>query len=208
MSSVQFDYESKSSLRWLDIQLAQVYASIFGVLSYWGAHNVYSSYLGWRKRPQMIFLLNFLQTASLFIKTVSATIYATYFNLNCAPRGPLVNIPLMISWDLIYVMMLLKILIFTERKKSVIMVFALGILAHISVIIAGVALRVSSMTANWSCRDVYPLVYKQQYVVEVILFFQVLRLFWKFLQCFIYLMDFFQSNKGQCLLKQLRFLIN
>lgn len=167
MSSVEFDINSSSSLKWIDVQLGMVYSSIFGALCFWGAHNIYSSYFGWRKRPQMIFLLNFLQTVSLFIKTVSATVYTTYFNLDCSARGPLVNIPLLVSWDLIYIMMLLKILIFTQRRGLAIAFFVLGIIAHISVIISGVALRSSSMNSNWTCKDVYPLVYKQQYVVEV-----------------------------------------
>lgn len=77
------------------------------------------------------------------------------------------NIPLLVSWDLIYVLMLFKILIFTERRKSAIIFFALGIIAHISVMISGVALRTSSMTPSWTCKDVYPIIYKQQYVVEV-----------------------------------------
>jgi hypothetical protein len=169
MSSLEFDIKSKSPLTWSDIQLGMVYASVFGALCCWGAHNMYASFCGWRKTPKIIFLLNFLQTVALFGKTVSATVYATYFNLDCAPRGPLVNIPLLVSWDLIYVMMLFKILIFTERKKIVIAFFVLGIMSHISVIISGVALRTSSMTSSWTCKDVYPLVYKQQYVVEVLL---------------------------------------
>jgi hypothetical protein len=168
MSSLEFDIDSKSTLRWSDIQLGMVYASVFGALCCWGAHNIYASFFGWRKSPKMIFLLNFLQTVALFVKTVSATVYATYFNLNCEARGALVNIPLLVSWDLIYIMMIFKIMIFTERKKMVIGLFVLGILAHISVIISGVALRTSSMTSSWTCKDVYPLVYKQQYVVEVL----------------------------------------
>ena len=167
MSSVTFDIDSKSSLKWSDIQLGQAYASIFGFLCFWGAHNIYSAYQGWHKRQTLIFLLNLCQTIFLFVKTLSATVYATYFNLDCGPRGPLVNIPLLISWDLIYVMMLLKILIFTQRKKSAIVLFALGIVAHICIMISGVVLRESSMTSNWTCRDIYPLVYKQQYIVEV-----------------------------------------
>lgn len=167
MSSVEFDINSNSSLKWLDVQLGMIYSSIFGALCFWGGHNIYSSYFGWRKRPQMIFLLNFLQTVSLFIKTVAATVYTTYFNLDCSARGPLVNIPLLVSWNLIYVMMLFKILIFTKRQKLAIGFFVLGIMAHISVVVSGVALRTSSMNSTWICRDVYPLVYKQQYVVEV-----------------------------------------
>jgi hypothetical protein len=166
-SEPTFDSTSKSSLTWNEIQIAQLYTSIFGFLCFWGAQNIYSSFKGYRKRQKLIYLLNFLQTLFLFIKTVSATVYATYFNLNCSPRGPLVNIPLLFSWDCIYLIILLKLLIFTSWPKVVIGSFALGIAAHFSVVVAGVVLRTTSISSSWVCRDVYPMVYKQQYIIEV-----------------------------------------
>lgn len=162
-----FDFTAKSTLSWYDTQIAQIYASIFGFLCFWGAQNIYASGMAYRKRQKLIYLLNFLQTLFLFIKTVSATVYASYFNLDCAPRGPLVNIPLILAWDAIYLIILLKLLIFTTWPRVVIGTFGLCLATHVAVVIAGLVLRTSSMSASWTCRDVYPLIYKQQYVVEV-----------------------------------------
>jgi hypothetical protein len=168
MSSPTFDPTARSTLTWEVIQLNNVYSSIFGVLCFWGATNIWDSFQGYRKKRTLIFLFNFLQTVFLFIKTVSATVYFTYFDLDCAPRGPLVNIPLVFAWDLIYAIICLKLLIFTPYPKVVIGTFVLTLMAHFAVVMAGVALRTTSMTSNWTCRDVYPLIYKQQYIIEVL----------------------------------------
>ena len=164
---MSFNLGDTSSLTWLDIQQGQAFASIFGILCFWGAQTVYSSFMGFYKKRKLIFLLNFLQTLLLLIKTISATVYATYFGLNCAPRGPLVNIPLVLAWDLIFVIILLKILLFTTWPRTAIACFSIALLTHLSVVMIGLFMRKTSMTVNGTCRDVYPLIYKQQYAIEV-----------------------------------------
>ena len=156
-------------MTWEAIELNQAYTSIFGFLCFWGAQNVIASGLSYYKRRKLIYLLNFLQCACLLIKTISATVYATYFNLDCGPRGVLVNVPLVFSWILIYSIILLKLLIFTPWPKITMGTFAVTLLAHFLVVMVGVSLRTTFMSSSWTCRDVYPLVYKQQYVIEVFL---------------------------------------
>jgi hypothetical protein len=78
-----------------------------------------------------------------------------------------VNIPLVIAWDLIFAIILLKLLIFTPYPLFVQVFFGLSVVAHFALVVAGVALRTSSQTVTGICRDVYPVLYKYQYVIEV-----------------------------------------
>jgi hypothetical protein len=155
-----------TTLTWEGVQVNQITASVFGFLCLWSAQNVYSSIRAYFQNRKLIYLLNALQTSFFVIKTISATTYASYFNLSCAARGPLVNIPLVIAWDLIFGIILLKLLIFTPYPMFAQVFFALSGITHFLIVVIGVAFRESKIVKG-ICKDNYHSVYKYQYVVEV-----------------------------------------
>ncbi|KNC98120.1 uncharacterized protein SPPG_06529 [Spizellomyces punctatus DAOM BR117] len=154
-----------------DIQLSNTNSALFGALTALGIVVLYSSYYTYYRRRKPIYLLNALQASLIFIKTISATLYAVMVSgpLSCSARSPLVNIPMVLAWDLIYGIMLIKLLLFTQWKRTCQVVVILGSAAHFAVVLAGIIMRKSSVTALGLCADKYPVVFKHQYDIELFL---------------------------------------
>lgn len=152
-----------------DIQLSNSNSAVFGALTAFSIVILYQSWHAYYQRRKPIYLLNALQTLLLFVKTFAATVYAVMVSavLSCTARSPLMNIPMVLAWDLIWGIMLIKLLLFTEWKKTCKVVIGLGALAHFAVVVAGVIMRKSKITALGLCADKYPTIFKHQYDIEV-----------------------------------------
>ncbi|KAJ3152994.1 hypothetical protein HDU86_005450 [Geranomyces michiganensis] len=154
-----------------DVQLSNTNSALFGALTAMGLVVLFTAWKAYRRRRKPIYLLNGLQATLLFIKTLSATFYAVMVSgsLNCAARSPLMNIPMVIAWDLIYGIMLIKLLLFTEWKRTVMVVVPLGAMAHFSIVVAGIVMRRSGVSSLGLCTDTYPTLFKHQYAIELFL---------------------------------------
>ncbi len=60
-----------------------------------------------------------------------------------------------------------KLLLFTPYQRAVKGFYALGILAHMVVVMVAVGQASTSRNAYYQCANAYPLLYRQQYVIEV-----------------------------------------
>ncbi|TPX56192.1 hypothetical protein PhCBS80983_g04714 [Powellomyces hirtus] len=154
-----------------DVQLSNTNSALFGALTALGFVVTYQAWAAYRRRRKPIYLLNGIQTFLLFIKTLSATLYAVMISgsLNCSARSPLMNIPMVLAWDLIYGIMLIKLLLFTEWKKTVMVIIPLAAATHFAVVVAGIIMRTSGTTSLGLCTDKYPIVFKHQYTIELFL---------------------------------------
>ncbi|KAJ3181751.1 hypothetical protein HDU87_000769 [Geranomyces variabilis] len=154
-----------------DVQLSNTNSALFGALTVIGIVVLFSAWKAYLRRRKPIYLLNGLQATFLFIKTLSATFYAVMVSgsLNCKARSPMMNIPMVLAWDLIYGIMLIKLLLFTEWKRTVMVVVPLGAIAHFAIVTAGIVMRTSGVSSLGLCTDTYPLLFKHQYDVELIL---------------------------------------
>ncbi|KAI8909409.1 hypothetical protein DFJ77DRAFT_472399 [Powellomyces hirtus] len=154
-----------------DVQLSNTNSALFGALTAFGLVVLYQAWSAYRRRRKPIYLLNGLQSLFLFIKTLCATLYAVMISgtLNCSARSPLMNIPMVIAWDLIYGIMLIKLLLFTEWKRTAMVIIPLGAAAHFAVVVAGIIMRESGVTSLGLCTDRYPVVFKHQYDIELFL---------------------------------------
>ncbi|KAI8588770.1 hypothetical protein BDZ88DRAFT_420447 [Geranomyces variabilis] len=154
-----------------DVQLSNTNSALFGALTVIGIVVLFSAWKAYFRRRKPIYLLNGLQATFLFIKTLSATFYAVMVSgsLNCKARSPMMNIPMVLAWDLIYGIMLIKLLLFTEWKRTVMVVVPLGAMAHFAIVISGIVMRTSGVSSLGLCTDTYPTLFKHQYDVELIL---------------------------------------
>ncbi|KAI8926603.1 hypothetical protein BC831DRAFT_549768 [Entophlyctis helioformis] len=169
MSSDNFDIWSTSTLTWFQVQNSNISCAAFAMLVVWGFSTSFKAYQTWRVKDKPIYRLNLAQSIFMLIKTTAACIYTVFLNLECEPRGILMNIPLIISLDLMYWIMLLKLLLFTPFRMMTRAVFAGSLLAHAAIVCVGVAQRRSFLSKTGTCRDTYPLVFKQQYILEIVL---------------------------------------
>ncbi|KAJ3007360.1 hypothetical protein HKX48_009182 [Thoreauomyces humboldtii] len=154
-----------------DVQLSNVNSCLFGALTGFGVVILWQAWAAYSKRRKPIYLLNGLQASFLFVKTLSATIYAITLSgtVNCLARSPLMNFPMVFAWYLIWGIMLIKLMLFTEWKKLCLVIIPLGAAVHFGVVTAGIVMRNSSVTALGLCKDTYPILFKHQYDIEMIL---------------------------------------
>ncbi|KAJ3159426.1 hypothetical protein HDU86_001744 [Geranomyces michiganensis] len=153
------------------IQLSNTNVALFGGLTAFSFVIMVSAALAYRRRRKLIYLLNVVQTLLLFTKTFSATIYAVFIagQVNCRARAWLLNIPLVLSWDAVYAITLIKVLLFTAFHRTVCVVIPLGAAVHFGLVVTGVVRRTSSISAVGQCTDKYEVFYKHQYDVELII---------------------------------------
>ncbi|KAI8826864.1 uncharacterized protein EV422DRAFT_511739 [Fimicolochytrium jonesii] len=152
-----------------DLQTSNLNSAIFGFLTAWCLYTTYTAWRAYRSRRKPIYLLNGLQTTLVAIKTVCATCYATLnaAGLDCAARSPLMNVPLVLAWDSIWAIMLVKLLLFTEWKRTSKALVGAAAVAHFAVVVYGVVRRTSTVSVTGLCGDKYPLVFKHQYAIEL-----------------------------------------
>ncbi|KAJ3263666.1 hypothetical protein HK104_006603, partial [Borealophlyctis nickersoniae] len=127
------------------------------------------SAFAYKSRRKPLYLLNLIQCSLSLLKTVFATLYAVLLNLPCVARSPLINVPMVLCWDAIYAIMLLKLLLFARYKVLCKVVFAVGCTAHFVVVMVAISMRQWKMSVVGLCADKYPILYKQQYVVEMVM---------------------------------------
>ncbi|KAJ3065478.1 hypothetical protein HK102_007889 [Quaeritorhiza haematococci] len=152
------------------IQTGNINSAMFGGLVIWGLWSTVEAARIWNsKRAKPIYILNVLQTVLNLFKITTATTYAVVLNLYCEARAPLINVAQTVCWDLIYMIMLLKLLLFTPYKRAAQVVYGCVVLAHFVVVMVGVGLSQTNLTVVGTCRDRYPLIYKQQYLIELAL---------------------------------------
>ncbi|KAJ3183800.1 hypothetical protein HDU87_005916 [Geranomyces variabilis] len=153
------------------LQLGNTNAALFGGLTAFSFVVMVSAALAYRRRRKAIYLLNVMQTLLLFIKTFSATIYAVYNagQVDCRARAWLLNVPLILGWDFSYGITMIKVLLFTKFRRTVMCVIPLGAAIHFGLVVEGVVTRTSGVSAVGLCTDKYDVFYKHQYDVELIL---------------------------------------
>ncbi|KAJ3155148.1 hypothetical protein HDU89_007338 [Geranomyces variabilis] len=153
------------------LQLGNTNAALFGGLTAFSFVVMISAALAYRRRRKLIYLLNALQTLLLFIKTFSAAIYAVHNagQVNCRARAWLLNMPLILGWDLSYAITMIKVLLFTKFRRTVMWVIPLGAAVHFGLVVEGVVTRTSGISAVGLCTDKYDVFYKHQYDVELII---------------------------------------
>ncbi|KAJ3032976.1 hypothetical protein HDV00_006885 [Rhizophlyctis rosea] len=168
-----------------DVMYGSLNAAIFGALVVWAIFVLLQSITTYRLRRKPLYLLNLLQSISNLIKTFFAAIFATVilssstqkslastYDWWCDMRSPLINIPMVIAWDLIYGIMVLKLMLFVENKwvrRGVMTGVAIGVAVYTVIVCVSVALRESKANAVGMCTDRYPRIYKYQYVVEIVI---------------------------------------
>ncbi|KAI8814359.1 hypothetical protein BJ742DRAFT_849068 [Cladochytrium replicatum] len=152
-----------------------IHSLIFGMLILWAAYVLYVSITLWvsrRKKP--IYVLNVLQALFYMWKIIAASMFQIFmagagpFQPNCSVRGPVIVVPQLICFQLIYGIMLMKLLLFTPYIRTAQVFYCLAMGAHFSCVIAGLAQRRESLDMLGFCRTTYSVVFKQQYIVEAI----------------------------------------
>ena len=160
------------------IQTQNINSWIFGGLVMWALWILYGSYNLWKKdKKRTVFILNLGQAFFYLIKILTVSLYVVFYKLSCVARPYLINIPQIICYLLIYIILLKRLLKFHPFKikelvipKLVIIIFySITLVVYIAVILAGVITASSSLNSSGKCRTVYELVYRQQYSVEIIL---------------------------------------
>lgn len=150
----------------IEIQTSRIESAVFGILSAWSALNLFQASKNFINKSDHI--LNLFQVFFILFKTISATVYVIFFNLDCSPRAILVNLPLLIAWDLIYIIILNRVLKFTLNPAIVKLIFIILISLHFSIGFSGSLLGTFKST-NGKCSNEYPIIYKQQYIIEILL---------------------------------------
>lgn len=176
-----FSITTKYTTDFQSVQTQNINAAVFGMLIMWAIWVLYGSYYLWKtNKRRVIFILNLGQAFFYLFKIMSAAMYIVFYKLNCGARSYLINLPQIVCYTLIYVILLERLLIFApfqfKSKKHLVIpelfvkvVFSLFLIAYISVILAGVITSSSSLTPVGKCRTVYEVVYRQQYTLEMII---------------------------------------
>ncbi|KAL2916977.1 hypothetical protein HK105_203409 [Polyrhizophydium stewartii] len=164
-----FDLYGKANITWYKVMNNNVSSAAFAMLLVWSCSTLYKAieYYGFKRK--LIYGLNVLQAFFMLIKTLTATVYVVLLGVPCEPRAILLSIPLVFSIDCMYYIMLVKLLLFTPFRWAVRVVFFCALVSHAVINFVGVAQRTTTLSANGTCKDVYPLIYKQQYVIEIVL---------------------------------------
>ncbi|EGF83139.1 hypothetical protein BATDEDRAFT_21566 [Batrachochytrium dendrobatidis JAM81] len=164
-----FDLYAPSNITWYQVQNNNVSSAAFAAILLWGASTLYKSIQYFFMKKKLIYGLNVAQAAFMLIKTTAATVYVIFLGDACEPRAFFLSVPLVLSIDCMYYIMLVKLLLFTPFKMLTRLVFFLALLAHAIINFIGVAQRTTRLSSSGMCKDVYPLIYKQQYIIEVFL---------------------------------------
>ena len=160
------------------IQTQNINSAIFGALIMWGIWILYGSYNLWRRdKKRVVFILNFGQAFFYLIKIITVSLYVIFYKLSRPARSYLINIPQIICYILIYVILLKRLLRFEPfkiknliiPKLAVIIFYSVTLVVYVCVILAGVITSSSSLNSSGKCRTVYGLIYRQQYSLEIIL---------------------------------------
>ncbi|TPX42950.1 hypothetical protein SeMB42_g02304 [Synchytrium endobioticum] len=140
---------------------------IFGLLVAWTLHLIARSCFllrdnGWKP----IFILNVLQTFMMLLKTLFAATYAITDDLPCYPRGMLTSAPVSLANEMVFIILLLTLLVFTPYKRFCCGVFIITLSAHLGVTLAGVLTAVRGRNSDNRCFDLYGPFFKHQYTLE------------------------------------------
>lgn len=166
---MSFDSNAQTSVTFAYIQSQNLNSALFGGLVTWGLSVfVHAVWLWEENKGKPLYILNMIQTALNLIKITTATTFIVFFGLNCNLRAPMIIMPQEICWIIIYCMLLIKLLIFTRFKKFAKGVFSLCLMVHFALVVTGVVMSVST-SLQGKCRNRYPLIFKQQYTVEMLL---------------------------------------
>ncbi|KAJ3291243.1 hypothetical protein HK104_006231 [Borealophlyctis nickersoniae] len=152
-----------------EVERGHINAAVFGGLVVWSIGMLIKAASAYSTRRKPIYLLNLIQCCLCVFKTTAAAAYAVVLNLSCAARSPLINVPMILCWDVIYGIMLLKLLLFARYKLLCKIMFAVGVTVHFVIVLVAISQRVYRMSTVGLCGDKYPLLYKQQYVIEMVM---------------------------------------
>ncbi|KAH6590898.1 hypothetical protein BASA50_008899 [Batrachochytrium salamandrivorans] len=164
-----FNLYDKANITWYQVQNNNVSSAAFAVILLWSFSTLYKSVQYYMMKSKPIYALNVAQAAFMLVKTIAATYYVILLGDLCEPRAFFLSVPLVLSLDCAYYIMLIKLLLFTPFRITVRVVFFLALLAHAVINFIGVSQRDTRLGTNGMCKDVYPLIYKQQYIVEIFL---------------------------------------
>ena len=161
------------------IQTQTINSTVFGALIMMAIWVMYGSYKLWKKNTKRtIFILNLAQSILYLIKILAVTVYVVFYKLNCSFRPYAINLPQIICYVIIYIILLKRLLVFAPfhfGKKTnwvipelpIKIFFSIVLIVYSAVILAGVITSTSSLTPVGKCRTVYELVYRQQYTIEI-----------------------------------------
>jgi hypothetical protein len=176
-----FNLNSRYITDYSSVQTQNINSAVFGLLIMWAIWILYGSYHLWKtNKKRTIFILNLGQAIFYLFKILSAAMYVIFYKLNCSARSYLINLPQIVCYVLIYVILLKRLLRYApfqlgSRKGIVIpklavkIIFSLMLISYVSVILSGVITSTSSLTPVGKCRTVYTIIYRQQYTVEMII---------------------------------------
>jgi hypothetical protein len=177
------DFSVKSILPFSleSIQTQNINSTVFGALITMAIWVLYGSYHLWKQnKNRTIFILNLAQAVFYLIKILAATVYVVFYKLDCNFRPYSINLPQIICYVLIYIILLKRLLFFAPfhfgRKTNWVIpelpikiFFSIILVVYSSVILAGVITSTTTLTPVGKCRTVYELIYRQQYSIEIIL---------------------------------------
>ncbi|KAJ3128875.1 hypothetical protein HK098_003202 [Nowakowskiella sp. JEL0407] len=149
-----------------------IHSCIFGALVLWSLYVLKRSYTLWfpvGRRQKPIYILCLLQSIFYFWKITAATLYYILTDLDCSARAPVIIVPNVIAWQLIYVILLIKLLLFTPFRQFAKGFFALALIAQFTCVIYGTVMRKDGRDKTGSCSTTYPIVFKQQYIIELVI---------------------------------------
>ncbi|KAJ3037146.1 hypothetical protein HDV00_002028 [Rhizophlyctis rosea] len=152
-----------------DMQRGYLNAAIFGGLVCWGVVVLIQALQTLHARRKPLYALNAIQALFALTKTFSAALYAVVQNLPCVARSPLMNVPLVLAWDTIYAIMLMKLLLFARWKRACQAFYAVGVTTHFVLVMVAISQREWRMNSLGLCADRYTILYKQQYIIELVI---------------------------------------
>ncbi|KAI9208683.1 uncharacterized protein BJ171DRAFT_212018 [Polychytrium aggregatum] len=158
------------SLTFQQLQANAINACVFGGLTGSSLIVAYLSFwVAKERRWKPIYTLNLVQSLLYIIKIITATSYSVFLGLNCSPRAPLLSASLMGCWYVVYTILAIRLMLFTQYKRFCQAVFVIAIVVHCSLVTIGTVNRTSKIKTSYLCGDTYPSYYKQQYTVELLL---------------------------------------
>ncbi|TPX53039.1 hypothetical protein SeMB42_g01041 [Synchytrium endobioticum] len=171
-SDLDLDLSAPATLS--DLQESNIKSFLWGVLVIWQCLVVKNAlYLYYRKRKSrswLIYVMNAGQSVSMLIKTLSAAVYACLVGLDCSARAWMMTMFLLFGVELIYGLLLLKLLLFTPFRRAAQTFFVVAVTVHFLVVLSGTIMSSYAInTTTGICVNKYPILYKQQYTVEAII---------------------------------------
>jgi hypothetical protein len=167
---MSFDPKDTIAINYEYFQSFAINAAAFGGLSVWALNIAYLSFKLYRSRKKrLVYTLNLYQSIFYLAKILAATSYHLFVGLDCRFRAYSINVPMLFCWVTIYLILMLKLLVFTRYRWLVIIVYLLALIADLVVVFLGIMKGSYSMSPAGICSNVYSIEFKQQYPIEVTL---------------------------------------